>query len=119
MTRVSWILLVPSAALLVAIATGTSASSVAQDRPASPSTSTAPTALARPEGIRWADASGRDCHVFHGRRMCEGPRRVPLLDGEALRRAERLGLVGPRVARLATAGAPPAEWVDAARTGGA
>jgi murein DD-endopeptidase MepM/ murein hydrolase activator NlpD len=122
MTRVSWILLASSASLLVAIATGAAATSVAQDRaPSTPSTaSTAPRpAAVRPDNIRWADSSGRDCHVFHGRRMCEGPRRVPILDGEALRRAERLGLVGPRVARLATAGAPPTEWVEAARAAGA
>jgi murein DD-endopeptidase MepM/ murein hydrolase activator NlpD len=120
MTRVSWILLASSASLLIAIAIGTTATSVAQDRaPSTPSTATARPTPTRPEGIRWADSSGRDCHVFHGRRMCEGPRRVPVLDGEALRRAERLGLVGPRVARLATAGVPPAEWVEAARAGGA
>lgn len=51
--------------------------------------------------------------------MCEGPRRVPLLEGEALRRAEALDLVGPRVARLATTGVPPQQWVEAALAGGA
>jgi murein DD-endopeptidase MepM/ murein hydrolase activator NlpD len=51
--------------------------------------------------------------------MCEGPRRVPLLDGEALAHAESLGLIGGGVARAATAAAPPSRWVDAARTAGA
>lgn len=69
--------------------------------------------------IRWAPSTGRDCHVFHGRRMCEGPRRVPLLDGPSLSRAEALGLVGPRVAREATRASPPARWVEAARAAGA
>jgi murein DD-endopeptidase MepM/ murein hydrolase activator NlpD len=123
MTRVSWFLLALSASSLIAIAVGASAHGAAQDRaPATPTTESSArprAALVRPEGIHWADSSGRDCHVFHGRRMCEGPRRVPLLDGDALRRAERLGLVGSRVARLATAGVPPAEWVEAARAGGA
>lgn len=83
-------------------------------------TSQAPTAVpARPDVSRWAESTGRDCHVFHGRRMCEGPRRVPLLEGEALRRAESLGLVGPRVARLATTAPVPDTWRDAARAGGA
>lgn len=51
--------------------------------------------------------------------MCEGPRRVPLLEGAALARAEQLGLLGPRVARSVTASAPPAALVAAAREGGA
>jgi murein DD-endopeptidase MepM/ murein hydrolase activator NlpD len=80
-----------------------------------------PAVRVRPEvgRIRWAPSSGRDCHVFHGRRMCEGPRRVPLLEGEALRRAETLGMTGNRVARSATQGVPPARWVEAARAAGA
>jgi murein DD-endopeptidase MepM/ murein hydrolase activator NlpD len=95
----------------------------AQERaPAAPiADSAGPAVRVRPEvgRIRWAPSSGRDCHVFHGRRMCEGPRRVPLLEGEALARAERLGLIGPRVARSVTASAPPAALVAAAREGGA
>jgi murein DD-endopeptidase MepM/ murein hydrolase activator NlpD len=110
------------ASMLVALATSASVSH-AQDRaPATPSSASvarpAPTDVS-PQVVRWAPSSGLDCHVFHGRRMCEGPRRVPLLEGEALRRAEGLGLVGPRTARLATAAAPPSGWVEAARAGGA
>lgn len=78
-----------------------------------------PTRLERPTVTRWAPASGRDCHEFHGRRMCEGPRRVPLLEGDALRRAEGLGLIGGRVARSVTAGPAPEAWVEAAQRGGA
>jgi len=128
MTRGTWTIVMSSAAALLAI----TSSLAAQDHsPASPRSAvlqpnaptTAPAVMlgVRPDTatMRWAPTSGRDCHVFHGRRMCEGPRRVPLLDGEALRHAEALALIGPRVARLATAGAPPAEWVDAARAGGA
>lgn len=127
MTRGTWMIAMSGAATLLAL----SSSIVAQDHsPASPSaaghTASAPSAPAvmlgtRPDAtaIRWAPSSGRDCHVFHGRRMCEGPRRVPALEGDALRRAESLALVGPRVARMATSGVPPREWVDAARAGGA
>ncbi len=127
MSRGPWMIVLSGASLLLAIA-----SVRAQDHaPATPSGSTpaetasaataqAPAAVpARPEGIEWGPSSGRDCHVFHGRRMCEGPRRVPVLEGEALRRAESLGLVGPRVARQATTAAVPAAWRDAARAGGA
>ncbi len=74
---------------------------------------------ARPEVDAWAPASGRDCHVFHRRRMCDGPRRVPLLEGTSRERAEALGLIGPRVAHLATSAAPPSVWVEAAREAGA
>ena len=130
MKRGSWTLAISGASLLLAIATVHAQEHTAVT-PSSPSSASAPsasgapatpaptTAPARPEGIQWGPSSGRDCHVFHGRRMCEGPRRVPLLEGEALRRAESLGLVGPRVARLATTAAVPAHWLQAARAGGA
>ncbi|MBN8610168.1 MAG: M23 family metallopeptidase [Deltaproteobacteria bacterium] len=124
MKRGSWTLVMSGASLLLAIATvhAQEHAAVTPSSTSAPSASSspAPTAVpARPEGIQWGPSSGRDCHVFHGRRMCEGPRRVPLLEGEALRRAESLGLVGPRVARLATTAAVPANWLEAARAGGA
>lgn len=113
MSRGRWMIVASGASLLLAIA-----SVRAQDHATAPAASVV-AQPARPEVARWAPSSGRDCHVFHGRRMCEGPRRVPLLEGEALRRAESLGLIGPRVARTATGGVVPALWVEAARSGGA
>ena len=53
-------------------------------------TITIPPGVARP--IVWAASHGRQCHRYHGRRMCEGPRRVPALEGDALERATSLGL---------------------------
>ena len=68
------------------------------------------------ESIQWAAGSGRGCHRYHGRRSCEGPRRVPELDDEARARAEAIGLTQPRIAHRATSGPPPEEW-QAAVTG--
>jgi murein DD-endopeptidase MepM/ murein hydrolase activator NlpD len=44
--------------------------------------------------------------------MCEGPRRVPLLEGEALERARTLGLLSPAVRRLLVE-RPRDAWVAA------
>jgi len=61
-------------------------------------------AIAIPAGvtrsIAWAESHGRQCHRYHGRRMCEGPRRVPLLEGAALEHARALGLLSPAVRRV-------------------
>lgn len=69
----------------------------------------------RPTITRWAPSSGSDCHSFHGRRMCDGPRRVPELAGEARERAEALGMIGPRVAQLATTNRIPEAWLEEVR----
>jgi murein DD-endopeptidase MepM/ murein hydrolase activator NlpD len=65
--------------------------------------------------VRWADADGAECHRYHKRRMCEGPRRVPVLDGEAHDRASALDLIRTtRVARVAITGRPDDAWIAAA-----
>lgn len=65
--------------------------------------------------ITWAvSRAGRGCHRARGRRICEGPRRVPEPSPEALERQRALGLDQPRAARAATASAPPEAWVLAA-----
>lgn len=71
------------------------------------------------EAMHWAESSGNDCERYHGRRVCNGPRRVPLLEGEAEVRARSLGVVGGSVARRATTGPAPEPWVEAARSEGA
>jgi hypothetical protein len=63
--------------------------------------------------IVWADTRGSDCHQFHKRRVCDGPRRVPLASLEALDRQRALGLDQPRVAHVATGTAAPQAWIDA------
>lgn len=72
-----------------------------------------------PEGVEgrivWAESEGSECHRYHGRRMCEGPRRVPLLEGPTRDRASELGLLrSKRVTRVAITARPDAEWVAAA-----
>ncbi len=65
--------------------------------------------------ITWAPSEGGECHRYHKRRMCEGPRRVPLLEGEARDRAEALDLLRTvRVARVAITGRPDDAWIAAA-----
>lgn len=68
--------------------------------------------------ITWAPSHGRECRRYHGRRTCEGPRRVPVLEGEALSHAETLGITAagarralverPRDAWISAVGSPPA-----------
>lgn len=65
--------------------------------------------------ITWAESDGAECHRYHKRRMCEGPRRVPLLEGEARDRASALDLLRPvRVARVAITTRPDDAWIAAA-----
>jgi murein DD-endopeptidase MepM/ murein hydrolase activator NlpD len=65
--------------------------------------------------IAWADSEGDECHRYHGRRMCEGPRRVPLLEGELRTRAVELDLLRTtRVARVAITRRPDDTWIAAA-----
>lgn len=77
--------------------------------------------VAIPEGvvgtIVWEEGDGEECSTYHGRRSCNGPRRVPRLVGDAITRAEDLELTNhTRVARIAITRAPEAAWVAAAGT---
>lgn len=60
--------------------------------------------------ITWAASHGSDCHRSHGRRVCEGPRRVPEPSPEAASRAATLGITGP-AARRALLERPRDAWV--------
>lgn len=78
---------------------------------------TAPTGPPLPPGVGpvvWAESSGRRCHRYRGRRICEGPRRVPEPSPEALERQRALGLDQARVAHAAMRGELPSAWAEAA-----
>lgn len=60
--------------------------------------------------IRWAPSNGRSCSRYKRRRVCDGPKRVPLAYGEAQARAQRLGL-DARTGRAALFGAPDPRWL--------
>lgn len=57
-----------------------------------------PAGVTRP--ITWAASHGGECHRYHGRRMCEGPRRVPALEGDALAHATALGITSGAARRV-------------------
>lgn len=63
--------------------------------------------------ITWAASHGRECHRYHGRRTCEGPRRVPEPTPEDLARTTELH-VTPALARRALVQRPRDEWIAAA-----
>jgi murein DD-endopeptidase MepM/ murein hydrolase activator NlpD len=63
--------------------------------------------------ITWSASTGRRCRRHRGRRVCEGPRRVPEPSAEALERQRALGLDQPRAAHVAIDSAPPDAWVGA------
>ncbi len=69
-----------------------------------------------PAGVRreiaWAESHGRDCHRTRGRRVCEGPRRVPRRTDEDGARAQELGITDG-AARRALVEAPREGWVAA------
>lgn len=68
-----------------------------------------------PAPTRWRTSRGRQCRRYHGRFVCDGPRRVPVPEGPAAELAARIGLDDEeRVGRLALNGPPPPEWVSAA-----
>ena len=67
-----------------------------------------PAGVTRP--ITWAESHGGQCHRYHGRRMCEGPRRVPAIDSEAQARITTLGIT-PGAARRVLLERPRQEWV--------
>lgn len=69
-----------------------------------------------PAGVRrevaWAESHGRDCHRARGRRICEGPRRVPRPTEQEVARAHELGITDG-AARRALIEAPREAWVAA------
>ncbi len=88
---------------------------LAQEEAAACPTETVVDGVAVPAGvgpIAWAETHGDQCHRSHGRRMCEGPRRVPRLDESAQQRADALGLTSGLARRTATH-PPPDAWVRA------
>ena len=67
-----------------------------------------------PLPTRWRESRGRQCQRYHGRVVCDGPRRVPEAFGPAAARALRLGLDDERrVGRLALNGPPADDWAEA------
>lgn len=72
-----------------------------------------------PAGVRdvlvWAESQGRECHRARGRRVCEGPRRVPRASEVDLARAHELGITDG-AARRALIEAPREAWALAAGT---
>lgn len=69
--------------------------------------------------LLWAPARGDECYsrgegsdgVPAADRICDGPRRVPVPEGEALERAERLGLGSRAAADRLLIGEAPREWL--------
>jgi len=93
------------------------------ERPAEESAHAAPPASSAPAAAGvvptvWAPSKGNQCHRSKRRRSCEGPRKVPLAQGEALARARRFGLGTPRALLQLQRQVPPAAWVEAAGEGG-
>lgn len=72
-----------------------------------------PEATDTPEPRRWAPSRGADCHRYRGRRVCEGPRRVPLPHGSAAARAVALGIGHHGTATRLLTAAPLPRWVAA------
>ena len=60
----------------------------------------------------WVETRGRQCHRYLGRRVCEGPRRIPQPHGEAAERGEALGLGTRRAAGILLRQGPPQHWLD-------
>lgn len=74
--------------------------------------------IATPVPVTWRESRGRQCRRWRGRRVCDGPRRVPEPHGEAAELARRLGLDDEaRAARTLLNGPPPPEWVAAVQGG--
>lgn len=67
-----------------------------------------------PAPVAWRESAGRQCRRYRGRRVCDGPRRVPEPHGPAAALARQLGLDDEtRVARELMQGPPRPEWVQA------
>jgi len=82
--------------------------------PTAPSAAGAPEPPHAPSPPEFAPSRGRDCHRYRRRRVCEGPRRVPVPHGPAAERAERLGLGSRSVASRLLTGSPDPRWRAAA-----
>ncbi len=59
----------------------------------------------------WVLSKGKQCHPYKGRRVCEGPRKVPMPHGEAKARAKRLGLGTQKTASKIQHEEPPQGWL--------
>ncbi len=60
--------------------------------------------------ITWAESHGRECHRYHARRTCEGPRRVPAPTSEDEARVTALGIT-TGAARRVLVERPRDAWV--------
>ncbi len=67
---------------------------------------------ALPEVVEWKEDAER-CDAHRGRRFCNGPRRVPVWQGQAAQRARELGLGTHRAAAELIRTAPRPEWLAA------
>jgi murein DD-endopeptidase MepM/ murein hydrolase activator NlpD len=85
-----------------------------------PSAALAQLSPIRPEPMvpaLWAPSRGNECWArergtqLPSTDVCDGPRRVPVAEGEAAERAERLGLGTHAAVDRVYIGRPPAEWV--------
>lgn len=65
--------------------------------------------------ITWGESYGRGCHRYHARRVCEGPRRIPVSSAEQTAAAEALGITSG-AARRALVERPRDTWIAAAGT---
>lgn len=63
--------------------------------------------------IEWEHTKSRQCHRYHGRFVCEGPRKVPIPHGEAAELAETLGIGTRRAAGRLMRGEYEQAWLDA------
>ncbi len=81
-----------------------------------------PASVIRPDPMRpevWAESRGDECYsrgrgadgVIAQDRICDGPRRVPVPQGEAAERAVRLGLGRRPAADRMRIGSAPPEWL--------
>ncbi len=64
--------------------------------------------------IRWSESHGHECHrrgEYRG--FCEGPRRVPVSEGDAATRVTELGLGSRPAANVILTGPPRTTWVEA------
>jgi murein DD-endopeptidase MepM/ murein hydrolase activator NlpD len=61
----------------------------------------------------WRESASRQCQRHGGRRVCDGPRRVPEPMGPAAELARSLGIEEARAGHVGMTGDPPEAWVEA------